>query len=72
MILTMKDGTSTRLDLDSLPIDIRAGKGQPAVMVLMTTKLFMCLEISARNQEPTTNNSFYDFYDCSICMIINT
>ena len=54
VILIQKDGTSTRLDLDSLPIDTRAGKGQPAVMVLMDNEVVHVFRNFS--QKPGTDN----------------
>jgi len=39
IILMQKDGTTTRLDLDSLPIEKRDGKGQSVAMVLMDNEV---------------------------------
>lgn len=39
VILMQQDGTTTRLDLDSLPIEKRSSKGQPVAMVLMDNEV---------------------------------
>ncbi len=39
IILLQKDGTTTRLDIDSLPIEKRDGKGQSIALVLMDNEI---------------------------------
>ncbi|HHY83565.1 MAG TPA: DNA gyrase subunit A [Clostridiales bacterium] len=39
VILMQQDGTTTRLNLDSLPIEARDAKGQPVAMVLMANEV---------------------------------
>ena len=39
VILLQRDGSTTRIDLDSLPIEARDAKGQPVAMVLMDNEV---------------------------------